>query len=52
MKSSGFLGGSAVKNLLAKKKKKNLLADARDAGDKDSVSGLGRFLGGGNGNLL
>ena len=51
MKSSGFLGGSAVKNLLPKKKK-NLLADARDAGDKDSVSGLGRFLGGGNGNLL
>ena len=31
---------------------KNPLANARDAGDKDSISGLGRSPGGGNGNPL
>ena len=29
---------------------KNLPANARDAGDSDSIPGLGRFPGGGNGN--
>ena len=36
----GFLGGSVVKNLPA------------NAGDPSSVSGAGRFPGGGNGNVL
>jgi len=31
---------------------KNLPANAGDAGDKGLISGLGRFLGGGNGNPL
>ena len=31
---------------------KNLPANARDAGDSDSIPGLGRFPGGGNGNPL
>ena len=39
----GFPGGSVVKILPA---------NAGDAGDMDSILGLGRFPGGGNGNLL
>ena len=38
--------------LSGKKKKKNLPADSGDAGDTDSVPGLGRSPGGGNGNPL
>ena len=37
----GFLSGSVVKNLLA---------NARDAGDAGSIPGSGRFPGGRNGN--
>ena len=39
----GFLGGPVVESLLA---------SAGDTGDTDSIPGLGRSPGGGNGNLL
>ena len=39
----GFPGGTVVKNLPA---------NARDARDMGSIPGLGRYPGGGNGNLL
>ena len=41
-----------VKNLPAKKKKKNLPANAGDAGDSGSIPWSGRSPGGGNGNPL
>jgi len=41
--SSGFPGGSVVKNPLA---------NARDTGDVGSIPGLGRSPGGGNDNTL
>ena len=39
----GFSGGTVVKNLLV---------SAGDTGDMDSIRGLGRSSGGGNGNPL
>ena len=41
--TSGFPGGSAVKNLLA---------NAGDTGDASSIPGLGKSFGGGNDNLV
>ena len=46
----GFLGDSVVKNLPAKKKKKNNLP--ANAGDAGWIPGLRRSPGGGNGNPL
>ena len=45
-------GSEVVKNLPAKKKKKNLPANAGDSRDMGSIPGSGRSPGVGNGNPL